>query len=113
MSSSNRIGLVSGLKLFLRVLADRLQHGEARFAVLLVLAKQALIEQLGKTVHNLDSPGTDRGTDFGRGCQREASSEHSEPPKDGSRLLVQQFEAPGDRGAQRALPLWPVSGGPA
>ena len=102
-----------------RVLADRLQQGEARPTVgVIVEPQQALVRQRGEHVEELDlAPPLPRGcrvgprrTDGLNGLQGAPANEHRQASEEALLRLVQQIVAPGDRVAKRALSLRQITG---
>jgi hypothetical protein len=90
------------------VLSDRLQHPEARLAVALLLAHQALVDQRRQPVEDVSFPG--RGADGLRGREGAAAGADRQPAEEGPLLSAQQIVAPADGVAQRPLPRRQVAG---
>ena len=97
--------LAGRLELLERVLADRLEHPEARLAVGVFAQpqQQALLDQ---RVEVFEHVGRAVGVaDRGRGLEPQAADEHAQAPEQRLLPLEQQVVAPGDRVAQRPLAL--------
>src|SRR5207245_7925548 len=80
------------------VLADRLQHSEAA----LLDAHEVLVYEGLQGIHL-------RAADLLSGRERPATGEHGETSEQTPLLHVEQFVAPLDRGAERALPCGRVA----
>ena len=87
------------------VLADRLEHREARFLALLVEADEALVHELAQPVDDLAADLAGRAADGLGHVQLEPAAEHRQPIEQVARAVVEQVVAPGDRAAERLLSL--------
>ena len=105
MPPAGALELAGCLELLAGVLADRLEHPEARLAVgvLAEAQQQALLDE---RVEVFEGVARAVRVADGRGrLEPEAADEHGQAPKQRLLALEQQVVAPGDRVAQRALAL--------
>ena len=92
------------------VLADGLQHREARFVGRLVETDEALVEELADELDDVAADLVRRPAHRLGHLQVEAAAEHRQPVDEPPCPVVQQVVAPGDRAAQRLLALRDVAG---
>src|SRR4051812_49036404 len=102
--STTKFGLLAGrLKLLQTVLADGLQHAEARLAVRTFrLRKEALGGQRGYAVQDVEPEGSVRVADGLSGLQR-AAAEDGQPAEQHLLVRLQEIVAPGDGVPERLL----------
>ncbi len=92
-------------------LADRLEHGEARLPGFLGAADQALVDERGQALEDVDGRPVAR-TGHGLGhVEVPAAPEDRQASKQPALGLVQEVAAPGDRAPQRPLAVGQVAGG--
>ena len=87
-----------------RVLADGLEHPEARFGGAAHAGDERRVEQVVERGHHVDVAG-----DGLERLERRAAAERTERPEHPPRVVVEQLDAPVERRAERALPLRQVA----
>ena len=86
-------------------LVDRVELAEPGRALDLLGPDEALVGQRHDPVEHVDPDLSGRAADRLRGVELPAADEGCEPPEQPLLALVQQVVAPGDRAAERLLPL--------
>ena len=107
-----RCVLATGVELFARVLADRLQHPVAAVFLLLLQHHQRLLHQRADQVEHVervDRLGT--ANRLGRG-EVEAADEYTEPLQQALLFVVEKVVGPVHQRAQRLLPGLQGAGAP-
>ena len=94
-----RLGVARRLQALQRVLADRLQHREARLAVHLAAPDEALVDERRQAVEHVRRPAR-HGLGAG---EVEAPHEHGQALEQLAHGRVEELVAPHDRAAQRPL----------
>ena len=111
VSASDRLGVRALGQTLEAVLADRLQHLEARLAVERSnLPQEALVDERSQRVEHVDAQLAVRIADGDGAVDRAAADEDGEPAEERAFRRVEQVMAPGDRPAKRALSLGNVAG---
>src|SRR5437764_10187314 len=89
-----------------RELADRLQHPEARFAVgIVTLAQQALLDQRGQAVEDVDAELPVRTADGLGSIEPASADEDAQSRKETALRLREELVTPRDSRPQRLLAL--------
>src|SRR5262249_41025439 len=96
-------GLAARLQHLQGVLADRLQHPEARLGIRADLLQQALRDQRAHAVEYVDAERAVRVADVLGSLEGAAADEDRETPEQRLLLGVEQVVAPGDRASERLL----------
>src|SRR5262245_16392284 len=111
MSLGDRRALVASVEHLRGELPDRLEEREPRgLAVEVLRADEALIGERREAVEHVDAEVLRRPGGRLRRHGVEAATEHGEPIEQPARARVEELVAPGDRAAQRLLPLRQIAG---
>jgi len=102
---ADRVGLVALGELLEPVLPDRLEHLEARLALVgREDAQEALVDEGRQAVDDVDAEFAVRVADRGGAFDRRAADEDREAPEERALGLVEEVVAPVDRAAKGPLP---------
>ena len=105
MPTTDLVRLAARLESLEGVLADRHEHAEARVALDVRLAQQALIDELAQAREDVRADLVSRTTNGLDLFDRGAADEHGAPGEKPLQRVVQEVIAPRDRAAERALPV--------
>ncbi len=109
MPVADVVALATRLEHLARELRDGVEHHEARLVGRVVDAQQALVDERRQPIEHVEAQVRTRAAHGLGGLEVAAAAEHREPVHEAPATLVEQVVAPGDRPAERLLPLGQVT----